>query len=53
MGDLELLMNQAQSITQLSLANLAFNGIPLPLVINELLLPGNQQFKIGLGPSQK
>jgi len=35
------------------LSNLAFNGIPLALVIDELLLLGGYQLRIVLRPSQR
>ena len=43
--------NQAQAKTPLSLPNLAFTGISLPLVIDELLLLGYHQLRIVLPPS--
>ena len=39
MRNSELLTNQAQAKALLAFSNLAFNGSPLALVIDELLLP--------------
>ncbi len=48
----EHLTNQTQSITPFPLAYLAFDGISLPLVIDELLLLCSHRFRIVLRASQ-
>ncbi len=45
-------MYQAQSKKPIALSVLTFNGIPLVLVIDELLLLGSHQLRIILRPSK-
>ncbi len=52
LGYSELLTNQAESVAPLALTYLAFNSVPLALVIDELLLLRSHQLRIALRASQ-